>query len=230
MKLIGMLGGTSWPSTIAPYRMLNEEVARRVGPRHSARVALYSIDYSEIRDCYVGDWNEIPALLLKEIRTLLSFSPDCWMIANNTLHTIYDRIADQLPSSPPMFHAVHLVRDHLVGAGLTTVLLLGTRFTMEDGYYADPLRAVGIDVVIPEERDRERVQAIQTQLADGVVSNDFTGYFVDLLDRHAQAGCEAVILGCTELPLAIPAEVSAIAVIDPLALQCAACVDFALRP
>lgn len=229
MKLIGMLGGTSWPSTILPYRMLNEEVQRRLGTHHSARIALYSIDYHEIRSCYSGDWNGIPALLTKEIRTLLSFSPDCWMIANNTLHKIYNQIADALPPGPPLFHAIELVRDHIAARGLGKVLLLGTRFTMEDGYYAEPLRAAGIDVAAPHEADRERVQAIQTQLADGVIIDEFRDYFTGLLQRHAAAGCEAVVLGCTELPLAITQDISALEIIDPLALQCRACVDFALE-
>lgn len=230
MKLIGMLGGTSWPSTILPYRMLNEEVQRRLGAHHSARIVLYSIDYHEIRSCYSGDWSRIPALLLKEIRMLLAFSPDCWMIANNTLHKIYNQIADQLPPGPPLFHAIDLVRDHLVARGLGKVLLLGTRFTMEDGYYAEPLRAAGIEVAIPAAADRERVQAIQTQLADGIVADEFRDYFADLLQRHAVDGCEAVVLGCTELPLAITQDISTLEIIDPLALQCRACVDFALLP
>lgn len=228
MRLIGMLGGTGWRSTILPYRLLNEEMERRLGAGHSARIALYSIDYSEIRRCYSSDWSGIPALLAKEIRTLLSFSPDCWMIANNTLHKIYDQIAGELPAAPPMFHAVHLVRDHLVAGGAGRVLLLGTRFTMEDGYYADPLRAAGIEVVIPAEADRERIQAIQTQLDHGVIEEEFTAYFTDLIARHASTGCRAVIAGCTELPLVIQQAMSPIEVVDPLRLQCAACADFAL--
>jgi aspartate racemase len=230
MKLIGMLGGTSWPSTILPYRTLNEEVQRRLGMHHSARIALYSIDYHEIRTCYSDDWSGIPALLAKEIRTLLSFSPDCWMIANNTLHKIYNQIAHELPPGPPLFHAIELVRDHIVARGMGKVLLLGTRFTMEDGYYAEPLRAAGIEVAIPDEIDRARVQAIQTQLADGILSDEFRAYFADLLRRHAAAGCEAVVLGCTELPLAITEDIAVLELIDPLTLQCRACVDFALLP
>ncbi|MEO5586920.1 MAG: amino acid racemase [Novosphingobium sp.] len=229
MKLIGILGGTSWPSTILPYRMLNQEVQRRLGMHHSARIALYSIDYHEIRSSYLGDWSEIPELLLQEIRTLLSFSPDCWMIANNTLHKVYNQISDRLPTGPPLFHAIDLVCDHVVSRGLGKVLLLGTRFTMEDGYYAEPLRAAGVKVTIPDEADRERVQAIQTQLADGIVTDEFRDYFADLLQRHAAHGCEAVVLGCTELPLVITQDISPIETIDPLALQCRACVNFALK-
>ena len=228
MRLIGILGGTSWPSTILPYRMLNEKVQRRLGPQHSARIALYSIDYAPIRRHYSGDWSQIAPLLLAEIRTLLSFKPDCWMIANNTLHHIHSEIADQLPADPPMFHAIRLVRDHLAGCGYRKVLLLGTRFTMEHGYYADPIRAAGIEVVVPDEADRAKVGAIQSRLADGEMDPAYAEYFADLVARHAAAGCEALIAGCTELPLVITQDLSPIPVVDPLRLQCNACLDFAL--
>lgn len=230
MKLIGVLGGTSWPSTVLPYRLLNQEVERRLGPHHSARIALYSMDYHAIRSAYSADWRVIPDLLKREIATLLSFRPDCWMIANNTLHKILDEIAGELPPGPPLFHAIELVRAELVARGLGRVLLLGTRFTMEDGYYDRPLREAGIAVDIPAEADRARIGAIQTRLADGVVDPQFSAYFAELIARHAAAGCQAVILGCTELPLAIMQENSALPLIDPLVLQCRACVDFAIAP
>ncbi len=230
MKLIGVLGGTSWPSTILPYRMLNEEVQRRLGKQHSARIALYSIDYAEIRACYSSDWSRIPTLLLGEIRTLLRFAPDCWMIANNTLHKVYADVADQLPPEPPMMNAVHLVRDHLVARQYKRVLLLGTRFTMEDGYYSQPIEQAGVDVIIPEQADRERIGAIQTRLADGEMDPAFATYFSELLACAAANGCEAAIVGCTELPLVITQDIGPIPVIDPLHLQCVACVDFALAP
>ena len=230
MRLIGVLGGTSWPSTVLPYRLLNEEVQARLGGHHSARIALYSIDYHDIRSCYSGDWGKIPDLLLQEIETLLSFRPDCWMIANNTLHKIYNQIAGALPAGPPMFHAIELVRRHLTERGARKVLLLGTRFTMEDGYYAQPLVRSGIEVEIPAEKDRERVGEIQMRLAEGQVESEFSAYFADLIARHASQGCEAVIAGCTELPLAITQNICPIELVDPLVLQCRACVDFALRP
>ena len=228
MKLIGVLGGTSWPSTMLPYRLLNEDVQARLGGHHSARVLLYSIDYDAIKSRYAGGWEEIPALLKREIETLLSFQPDCWMLANNTLHKAYDRIAPELDPSTPFFHAVRLVRDHLLERGIGRVLLLGTKFTMEDGFYAVPLEAVGIRVDVPDAIQREQVQAIQSRLARGEMDLSFAPAFAELRAGHAAAGCEAVVTACTELPLVITQELTDMAVIDPLVLQCRACVDFAL--
>lgn len=228
MRLIGVLGGTSWPSTILPYRMLNREVERRLGGHHSARIVLYSIDYHAIRSAYTSGWDAVPGLLKAEIGTLLGFGPACWMIANNTLHKAYDRIEADLPADPPMFHAIRLVREHLLANGIRRVLLLGTQFTMEDGYYARPLEQAGLVVDVPVLADRERVQAIQTRLATGETDPAFAACLADLCARHAAAGCEAVIAGCTELPLALTQEMVSVPLVDPLELQCRACVDFAL--
>jgi aspartate racemase len=127
-----------------------------------------------------------------------------------------------------LFHAIRLVRGELRARGLGKVLLLGTRFTMEDGYYVQPLRDAGIRVETPAEIDRAKVGEIQTRLADGVIEPDFAAYFRDLISRHALTGCEAVVLGCTELPLLVTPDQSDLPLIDPLVLQCRACVDFAL--
>lgn len=230
MKLIGILGGMSWPSTVAPYRLINSEVERRCGPYHSARIALYSIDYHAIRSAYSGDWAVIPDLLRGEIATLLAFRPDCWMIANCTLHSVYDRMAPALLPGPPLFHAITLVRDELLARQIGKVLLLGTRFTMEDGYFAGPLRAAGVEVAIPGEDDRAIIGAIQSQLADGIVRSEFAPYFAALIADQAARGCEAVVLGCSELPLVITEDLAPLPLVDPLALQARACVDFALAP
>lgn len=228
MRLIGVLGGTSWPSTVLPYRLLNQEVQRRLGGHHSARLVLYSIDYHEIKSRYHAGWDEIPDLLRREIAMLLSFGPHCYMLANNTLHKAYDQIADRLAASVPFFHAVHLVRDHLVSRGLRRVLLLGTRFTMEDGFYARPLSSAGLCVEVPDAADRGIVQVMQTRLARGETDEAFALAFSRLLAKHEAEGCEAVVTACTELPLVITQAMTAMAVVDPLVLQCRACVDFAL--
>jgi len=228
MKLIGMLGGTGWQSTVLPYRMLNEIVQHRLGPMHSARISLYSIDYAAIRSCYSGDMARIPALLLAEIRTLLSFAPDCWMIANNTLHRFLPEIASELAGTPPLLHAIDLVRDDLLARSARKVLLLGTRFTMEDGYYTRPLQEAGIEVITPAEADRARIGEMLAQLANGIIRPEFGAQFAELIARHADTGCEAVVAGCTEIPLVVTQDMMPIPLVDPLRLQCAACADFAL--
>jgi len=227
-KLIGVLGGTSWPSTPSVYRLLNEEVQKRLGGHHSARILLYSIDYDAIKSRYSGRCDEIPALLKAEVERLLQCRPDCYMIANNTLHKAWNAVADELPKAAPFFHAVRLTTDELTARGAKRVLLLGTRFTMEDGFFAAPIEAAGIRVDIPDEEDRARVQAMQSRIAAGEVDESFGPAFAELLAKYEAQGCEAVILACTELPMVIDQSMTGMRVIDPLVLQCRACVDYAL--
>ncbi|WP_375459262.1 aspartate/glutamate racemase family protein [uncultured Enterovirga sp.] len=226
--MIGVLGGTSWPSTMLPYRMLNEGIQDRFKGHQSARIVLYSIDYHAIKSRYHEGWSDIPELLRQEVETLLSFRPDCWMLANNTLHKAYDLIAPQLASEIPFFHAVRLTRDHLVERRFERVLLLGTQFTMEDGFYAAPMTATGIRVDVPKLSDRQAIQVIQAQLSRGEVRKGFADFFAELLGTHEAAGCQAVVTACTELPLVIDQALTGMTVVDPLVLQCGACVQFAI--
>ncbi|MFT4014567.1 MAG: amino acid racemase [Paracoccus sp. (in: a-proteobacteria)] len=227
VKLIGLLGGTGWPSTMLPYRRMNADVRRRLGGHHSARIVPYSIDYHEIKSRYWDRWSEIPALLEPEIARLLSFGPDFWMLANNTLHKAYDAIAADV-APVPFFHAVTLTRDHLVDRGLRSVLLLGTRFMMEDGLFARPLEAAGVTVTIPDAAERDLIQSIQSRLSKGETAPEFRAAFSALLERYERAGCEAVVTACTEPPLVIDQTITGMTVVDPLVLQCTSCVDFAL--
>jgi aspartate racemase len=228
VKLVGVLGGTSWPSTILAYRKLNELISSELGGHHSARILLYSIDYHSIKSRYGQAWNEVPALLKTEIARLLAMRPDCWMIANNALHKAFDEIANQVREPVPFFHAVELVREHLIQHNISRAVLLGTRFTMEDGFFAAPLIEAGVTIEVPDARDRERIQEIQTRLASGELSPEFRTYFRSLLARYEGLGFEAVITACTELPLTVDQQLTSMRVIDPLDLQVRACVRFAL--
>lgn len=229
MRLIGILGGTSWPSTVLPYRYINADVQNRLGEHHSARIVLYSIDYQAIKSRYHQGWDAIPGLLRREVDTLLSFKPDCWMLANNTLHRAYQVIRADLPADPPFFHAVDLVRDELVRLRLRHVLLIGTKFTMEDGFFAEPIQAAGVRVDVPALDDRDAIQSIQSRLSRGEEDSSFAPAFAEILKRYEAHGCQAVITACTELPLVVTKDITGMRIVDPLVLQCRSCVDFALE-
>src|SRR3546814_874556 len=142
MKTIGLLGGTSWPSTIEYYRLLNEMAQARLGGHHCARLILYNIDYHAIKSRYQGGWDEIPKLLRSELERLCRLKPDCLLICNNTLHKALDHIAETWSPDIPVFHIVDAVGRAARRHGMERVLLLGTRFTMEDGYYAERLQGL----------------------------------------------------------------------------------------
>jgi aspartate racemase len=226
MKRIGLLGGTSWPSTALYYSAINRMVAERLGGHHSADMILRSIDYHAIKSNYNGGWDRIPELLEREIRFMLTLPCDCLILCNNTLHKAFDLLRDRLALPIPFFHAVELTARYAQEQELTRLLLLGTRFTMEDGFFRDGLTGKGLEVNIPDAREREDIQAIQLRLAAGENHAEFSVYFDHLLAKYAHL--DAAVLACTELPLAIPARGGTLRIVDPAWLQAKAAVDFAL--
>jgi aspartate racemase len=229
MKTIGLLGGTSWPSTIEYYRLLNEMAQARLGGHHSAKLLLKSIDYHEIKSRYYARWDEIPALLRAEIEAFVVLAPggpDCLVICNNTLHKAYDSFAEDLALRLPVFHVVRETGAFARAQGWRRLLLLGTQFTMEDGFYHRGLERFGLEVSTPPTAQRAAIQAVQSQLARGVMEPAFRPFFRELVARHADV--DAVVLGCTELPLAMAQADYALPLLNPTELQCRAAFEFAV--
>lgn len=225
MKTIGLLGGTGWSSTIGYYTRLNELMHDRLGGHHSAKILLKSIDYHDLLSNYGND-QKASQLLQEELMGLIALKPDCILICCNTLHKYYDRIKEDLHSSIPVMHAVDLVADHAKKQGYKKVLLLATKFSMEDGFFAKKLEDAGIEVVIPDQEERQALKHIHGQLMQNNVTKEARDYFSALILKYKDL--DAVVLGCTEYPLAVNETNSALPIIDPVILQTSAAVDFAL--
>lgn len=227
MKTIGLLGGTGWSSTIGYYKLLNEMVNQRLGGYHSARILLKSIDYNEIMSNYGKDHDKIGQILQHELSELIGLNPDSIMICCNSLHKYYDMIKDDLNLTIPIFHAVDLVVQHIRDHRYKKVLLLATKFTMEDGFFAKKLEQSGTVVAIPNQEERDEMQRIHDKLMQDVVNEEFRNYFRDLIIRYQMF--DAVVLGCTEYPLLVDKDNSALPIIDPVYLQTMSAVDYALE-
>ena len=225
MKVIGLIGGTSWPSTFSYYEHLNRAAQKTLGGFHSARILLYSIDYHPIKNLYHHGWDQIPSLLADEIRYFLDKKPDCLILCNNTLHRALNSIRKDFNIAVPIFHAGHLAAEEAQRRGCRNVLLLGTRFTMEDGFFAKYFQDQGIGVAIPSIDDRQRIQEIQSELAQGNINPSFETKFVSLLQHYPDV--DAIVLACTELPLVINENNSPKPLIDTIQCQCAAAAKFA---
>lgn len=227
MKTIGLLGGTGWSSTIGYYTQLNEKVGHRLGGYHSAKIILSSIDYHDIMNNYGKDHAATAAALKRELQKLITLKPDCIIICCNSLHKYYDMIKADLNSDIPVFHAVDLVALHANKHDYKKMLLLATKFTMEDGFFARKLENSGIEVVIPNQEERNEMARIHSQLMQNVVTQQARDYFKELIAKYSD--CQAVVLGCTEYPLVVDGSNSALPIIDPVQLQTSAAVDFALK-
>jgi len=227
-KIIGLLGGTTYPSTILYYNLLNQMYNSKMGGFHSCPMILKNIDYHEIKSKYntPNGWNEIPKLLKKEIQNLISLNPSCIIICNNTLHKAYDIIKKELKSHIPVFHILELTADYIKQNNLHHILLLGTKFTMQDDFFKGYLRSQGIKVTVPNEEEMDKIQSIQSALAKGELEDEYKTYFKDLSSKYNN--CKGIVLGCTELPLVFNSIEIDIPKINTIELQCKKAIDFIL--
>ncbi|MGM0914501.1 MAG: aspartate/glutamate racemase family protein [Pseudomonadota bacterium] len=228
MKTIGLIGGMSWESTQIYYRLINQGVKARLGGLHSARLVLYSVDFAEIEALQRrGDWVETARILGAAARSLAAAGADFLLLCTNTMH----KVAPQLEQAVaiPLLHIADATAKALHRQGVTRVGLLGTRFTMEQAFYRERLEAQGIQVLIPDAAQRERVHAvIYDELCRGEIRADSRAAYLEIVDSLAGRGAQGVILGCTEIGLLIQADDTDVPLFDTTAIHAEQAVEAAL--
>ncbi|MET0156067.1 MAG: amino acid racemase [Rickettsiales bacterium] len=227
MKTIGLLGNASWPSTFQYYERINQEANRRLGGWHSAKIMLYGIDYHPIKSAYTDAPERIPGMLAAELRRLIAAGIDGLLICNNTLHQYFDILQRDNFYGGEVFHALRLTAEHAAQKGYARVLLLGTKKTMQSSFFKDYLAEKGVVSVVPSPEEMDMVQAAQSRLSVGSDPHAEKAYFSALIDKYRNAA-DAVVLGCTELPLAVSDGNACLPTVNPILLQCDAAVDFML--
>lgn len=229
MKTIGIAGGVTWRSTADYYRIINEEVSARLGGRRSARIVLWSVDFEEhMRLQDEGGWEAVAEEFIDIGNRLKAGGADFLLLAANTLH----RVAEPIEAAVglPVLHVADATAAALGARGLRTVGLLGTRFTMTGDFWVGRMaERHGIRVLVPPaEGIREVDRIIYEELAAGRVEAGSRRACLREIERLTAAGAEAIVLGCTELPLLIrPGDTSAL-LVDTLELHARAAADLAL--
>jgi aspartate racemase len=227
-RVIGMLGGMSWESTAEYYRLANEAVRDRLGGLHSARIVLASLDFAEIEALQVaGEWQRAGDLLAAEAARLQAAGAQLLLLCTNTMHKVADQV--QAAVTIPLLHLADTTAAAARAAGLTTVGLLATGFTMEQDFYRDRLAGHGLDVLVPDADDRAEVhRIIYDELCRGVIREESRQRYRQVIDRLVAAGAEGIILGCTEIELLIGPPDSPVPVFPTTRLHVEAAVTAAL--
>ncbi len=227
-RVIGMIGGMSWESSAQYYRLANELVRERLGGLHSARIVLASVDFADIEELQVaGRWDEAGQLLAQAAEGLEAAGADLLLICTNTMHKVADQV--QAAVGIPLLHLGDATAQAVNRAGLGTIGLLGTAFTMEQDFYRDRLSGHGLQVVIPSAADRAQVhRIIYDELCLGVVREKSRQAYRDVIVRLVQAGAEGVVLGCTEIELLISDTDSPVPIFPTTRLHVEAAVDASL--
>jgi aspartate racemase len=231
MRPIGLLGGLSWESTAIYYRLMNREVAARLGGLHSAPLLVHSFDFAEIAALQDSEqWDSIGGRLGRAAAGLEAIGAEVILLGTNTLH--YVAPALEAAIGVPFLHIADPTGEALRRAGIRRVGFLGTRYSMELPFWRDRLRSrFGIDMITPGPSERAVVhRVIYEELCVGRIEVASRAAYATIIDHLRQSGAEAVILGCTEIGLLVGPEDSSLPIFDTTVLHAAAAVEFSLAP
>ncbi len=227
-RVIGMLGGMSWESSAAYYRLANELVAQRRGGLASAQVLLRSLDFAVVERLQAaGDWPAAARLLTEAARGLQAGGAGIVLLCTNTMHLVADQVQQGI--DVPLLHLADVTAAAVTAAGLHRVGLLGTAFTMEQPFYRERLAGHGLSVLVPPAPDRREVhRVIYQELCRGRFTEPSRELFRAVIERLVQAGAQGVVLGCTEIELLVGSGDSSVPLFPTTALHVAAAVDWSL--
>jgi len=229
MKSIGLLGGMSWESSIEYYRIINEEVRRRLGGNHSAPSVMVSVDFHEIEAMqHRDDWDAATTAVIDAAQAVERGGADCLVICTNTMHRMADEVQDAI--GIPLLHIADATATAVKSAGVGVVALLGTHFTMEQDFYRGRLgQKHGLDVRIPSPEGRTVIHdVIYDELVKGIVRNASRDRYLEIIEDLVESGAEGVIAGCTEIELLVQASDVPVPYFPTTRLHAEAAVDWAL--
>lgn len=231
MKTIGLLGGMTWESTVIYYQLINRGIQKHLGGLHSARIVMHSFDFEDVAALQsAGRWDDAAMLLAEAGKGLVSDGAQFLVLCCNTMHCVSEAIERE--TGVPLLHIADPLGEAVSRAGLSRVGLLGTRYTMEmPGVVSGRLEdRYGIRVLVPFGDEAVEVhRIIYEELGRSVFRDTSREFFRAAMAGLVARGAEAIVLGCTELPLIIKAEDSTVPQLDTMALHAAAIVDFALE-
>ena len=229
MRRIGLLGGMSWESSAEYYRLINEATRERLGGLHSADCVLRSVDFAEIEELQRLDaWPEAGERLASEAQLLEAAGSELLVLCTNTMHKVADVVSRAV--GIPLVHIADATADAVRAAGLSTVGLIATAYTMEQDFYVGRLRNMhALNVLVPGSDERRLVHnVIYDELCVGVISDGSRSAYRSVIADLVRRGAEGILLGCAEIGLLIGAGDADVPIFDTTVLHALRAVDLAL--
>ncbi len=230
MKVLGLIGGMSWESTIPYYRMINQQVKEQLGGLHSAKIILFSVDFHEIEQLQAnGDWQTAGQVLSDAALSLKRAGAEVIVVCTNTMHKVADDI--ETASGLPLLHIADATAVQIKQQGINKIGLLGTRYTMEQDFYRGRLTEKHhIDVITPNNADREIInRIIYEELCLGIISETSRQEYRRIIGHLEEQGAQGIIFGCTEITLLVNAQDATVPVFDTTAIHAKAAAQYALQ-
>lgn len=226
MKTIGLIGGTSWVSTVDYYRIINQEVNRQLGGHNSARLILYSVNFQDAYDLHHRkDFEGQRNLLLNAAMKLKAAGAEGLILCANTTHKYADYIEEK--TGLPLIHIADETARVIQEKGISTVGLTGTATTMQESFYADRLMKYGIKTLVPSPEEQAYIHnAIFDELVKDILLDSTRQRLIDIMNELKNKGAEGIILGCTEIPLIVKPEHTPLVLFDTLTIHATAAARF----
>lgn len=229
MKTIGIIGGMSFESTATYYKIINEEVAKKLGGLNSAKIILYSLNFEEIASLQKQNaWDEAARLLGSCAKSLENAGADFILIATNTMHKIYEQVQAQI--HVPLLHIATSTAKALKKENYDKIGLLGTKYTMAENFYKDTLKTYGIEALTPDESDMQEVSdIIFSELCKGQIKTKSKAKYLQIIEKLHAKGAKAIVLGCTEIGLLLHSSDTQIPLFDTAIIHALDAVELALE-
>ncbi|MEG9461767.1 aspartate/glutamate racemase family protein [Bacillus amyloliquefaciens] len=214
MKTIGLIGGMSWESSAEYYRIINEEIKKKLGGLHSAKCLLYSVDFKEIEHYQsIGAWDKAGEALGEVARSLEKAGADFIVICTNTMHKVLGYIQEMI--TIPILHIADATAEQIIRQDIRSVGLLGTKYTMEQDFYKSRIASHDINVIVPDDDERELINnIIYQELCLGEIKQSSKNIYKKIINNLVDRGAEGIILGCTEIGLLVKVEDSEVPLFD----------------
>lgn len=229
MRKLGLIGGMSWASTAIYYEQINRGVRRKLGGRHSAPLIIESLNFEPIAEAQSrGDWDSLGNQLAESAHRLEQAGAEGLILCSNTMHKLYDYLTDAV--AIPVLHIGDVTARAMQAENITRAALLGTRFTMSEGFLRDRLKSHGIEVAIPDpERMAEIDRIIFNELVVGEATIESKRTMKTFITNLDKAKNEAVVLGCTELVMVVNPTSNVLPIFDTTTLHAEAATDWILQ-
>jgi aspartate racemase len=228
MKPIGLIGGLTYVSSLEYYRYLNELANEKLGGSESVDIIMYSVNFGEIKKLTeAGDWKSISVIICKVAQTIEADGAGCILIGANTMHKIADEV--QAAVKIPVIHIAEATAKEILKRGLKKVGLIGTKYTMQLGFYTEHLAKFGIETIIPEQEEIDYINyTIYNEFSKNIFTAEAKTNYLQIISKLKATGAEGIIGGCTEIPILIKEGDCNIPIFDTAKIHSQAGVNYVL--
>ncbi len=230
MKVLGLIGGTSWHSTIEYYRYINESVNQHFGNNTNPPLMVYTLNQAKVHKYQVeNNWSGIADMLVEGGKRLENAGVEKLMFCANTPHKVYEEVQRQL--NTPVLHIADATAENIKKRGIKKVCFLGTKYTMTEDFITQRIAKNGIEVFVPKQPEviEELHRIIMKELTYGKILPESKKYVLDVIQSFVDQGVTGVVLGCTEFPLMIDETDLQIPIFNTTKIHAKAGVDFILQ-